>query len=140
MSSHRYVYHLSFPQVHNFNSHFFHVSSLQELAAQNPGISFAHAWPGTVRTNLGSSIESTPIRLALKLMLLLSYPVSNSYAESGEYMLYGILTASKRAGWSRYDEDGTTLSGNEYIATEEERKRLWAHAVEETSKWKTKSG
>ena len=54
-------------------------------------------------------------------------------------MLYGILTASKRAGWSRYDEDGTTLSGNEYIATEQERKRLWAHAVEETSKWKTRS-
>ena len=65
--------------------------------------------------------------------------MSNSYDESGEYMLYGILTASKRAGWSRYDEDGTTLSGNEYIATEEERKRLWAHAVEETSKWKTRS-
>ena len=81
-------------------------------------------------------MESIPLRLAFKLLMLLIYPTSMSYAQSGEYQLYGMLTASKRPGWSRYDEDGTVMTKNEYIASEEERKKLWEHAVEETSRWK----
>ncbi|KAK7687270.1 hypothetical protein QCA50_009775 [Cerrena zonata] len=109
----------------------------QEFSIQNPAISFIHAWPGTVRTNLGHSIESTPLRLTFKLMMLLAYPVSMSYAQSGEYMLHGMLSASKQAGWSRIDEDGKNMTKNEYIASEEERKKLWEHTVEETSRWKS---
>ncbi|KAK7687264.1 hypothetical protein QCA50_009769 [Cerrena zonata] len=108
----------------------------QELAAQNPILSFIHAWPGAVRTNASHSIESIPLRLALKTIMLLAYPISMTYAQSGEYMLYGMLSASEKPGWSRVDEDGTLMTKNEYIASNEERKRLWEHTIEETSRWK----
>ena len=51
-------------------------------------------------------------------------------------MFRGMLNASKRTGWSRYDEDGTTMTKNEFLISPEEQKKFREHMLEETSKWK----
>lgn len=68
--------------------------------------------------------------------MVLLYPVTMTYAQSGEYMLYGMLSASKQPGWSSIDEDGKKMRKEGYIASEEERRKLWEHTVEETSRWR----
>ena len=59
-----------------------------------------------------------------------------SITDSGEFMFRGMLNASKRTGWLRYDEDGTTMTKNEFLITPEEQKKFREHMLEETSKWK----
>ena len=59
-----------------------------------------------------------------------------SITDSGEFMFRGMLNASKRTGWSRYDEDGTTMTKNEFLISPGEQKKFREHMLEETSKWK----
>jgi hypothetical protein len=77
-----------------------------------------------------SSSDSKIIRLASRVVMPLVYPFSTSYGESGEYMLHGLLSASKGAHLvgSRGENIGTT----KYSGTTESMKKLWEHTVKET--------
>ncbi|KAE9399348.1 hypothetical protein BT96DRAFT_920150 [Gymnopus androsaceus JB14] len=106
---------------------------LQELATRSPMLTFIHAYPGTVRTNLGSHAP-WPMPLILRLIFFFKYPWTLSYSESGDYMLRAMLVTAKGPGVWSVGEDGHNLpAGVVYKASEEERRRLWEHTVEETT-------
>ncbi|KAJ3712617.1 hypothetical protein C8R42DRAFT_727781 [Lentinula raphanica] len=62
---------------------------LQEFAAQNPLITFIHAYPGPVRSALADNLEWPLFRMFFKVFFELSFPFSHT--ESGEYMLHAML-------------------------------------------------
>ncbi|KAG6830517.1 hypothetical protein H0H87_007815 [Tephrocybe sp. NHM501043] len=103
---------------------------LQEFSARNPGIAFAHAYPGIVRTPLYSSADTPILRGVLAVTMALAYPFSTSYAETGEYMLHSIL--SKQPGVYRVGSRAEDLGLKNYFGSEEARKRLWDHSVAAT--------
>jgi NAD(P)-dependent dehydrogenase (short-subunit alcohol dehydrogenase family) len=102
----------------------------QEFASQNPDLSFIHAYPGFVHTAIMSSSDSTILRLASLALGPLLYPFSTSYGESGEYMLHGLLNASK--GAFRVGSRGEDIGTKRYFGSTESRKKLWEHTINET--------
>jgi hypothetical protein len=96
----------------------------QELAQRYPTLSFGHAYPGIVRTNLLSSSNSATLRWTGPLMFGLLYPFTFSVAESGENLLYGMLNLPQ--GWGGVGPKGETAKIP--VATQEARKSLWEHS------------
>ncbi|KAF8993356.1 hypothetical protein BDQ17DRAFT_1252988 [Cyathus striatus] len=68
---------------------------MEEYASQNPEITFAHATPGAVRTNLLSSSPSSLLRHTAPLVNALAYPLTVSAEECAERMWFGLLNAPK---------------------------------------------
>ncbi|KAE9400147.1 hypothetical protein BT96DRAFT_919690 [Gymnopus androsaceus JB14] len=105
---------------------------LQELAARVP-FPIVHADPGIVRTTLGSNAV-WPVPYILKLIFILCYPWTLSYSESGVYMLRAMLVTAKGSGvWSVGKHGYVLPEGSIHVASEQERRRLWEHTVEETN-------
>ncbi|KAG6908199.1 hypothetical protein DXG01_005788 [Tephrocybe rancida] len=103
---------------------------MQEFSAKNPGIAFAHAYPGIVRTPLYSSADTPILRGVLAVTMALAYPFSTSFQETGDYMLHGIL--SKQPGFYRVGSRAEDLELKKYFGSDEARKRLWDHSVNTT--------
>ncbi|KAG6827009.1 hypothetical protein H0H92_013593 [Tricholoma furcatifolium] len=103
---------------------------LQEFSARNPGIAFAHAYPGIVRTPLYSSADTAMLRGVLKVTMAAVYPFSTSLQETGEYMLHGIL--SKQPGFYRVGSRAEDLGMKRYFGSDEARKALWEHSINAT--------
>jgi len=103
---------------------------MEEFAANNPDLAFVHACPGIVRTPITSSSDSAVIRVASFALKPLTYLLSISYAEAGEYMLHGLLNATK--GAVRVGSRGEDIGMKRYFGSEESRKMLWEHTVKET--------
>jgi len=77
-----------------------------------------------------SSSDSPIIRAASYVIMGLGYPFSASYQESGEYMLYGLLNATK--GAFRVGERGEDLGMKKVFGSEDARKKLWEHTAKVT--------
>lgn len=56
---------------------------IEELAKRYPGTSFAHSYPGTVKTGIANEL-SGPVRLAVKVMYAVMTPWILNVQESGE--------------------------------------------------------
>jgi len=94
---------------------------IESFAEREPRASFIHIYPGIVRTPLlGTWLK------------LLCYPVSVEPEECAEYMLHALLYAS--AGAKRMDSKGDDMGMKSYYGTDEARKRLWEHTVEEVQR------
>jgi hypothetical protein len=91
-------------------------------------MSFGHAYPGAVRTNLFSSSNSVAIRWAVPLLFGALYPFTFSVTESGENLLYGMLNLPE--GWGGVGPKGEAVKIP--VATEEARKALWEHSASVT--------
>jgi hypothetical protein len=74
-----------------------------------------------------SSSDSLIIRAASYVIMGLGYPFSASYQESGEYMLHGLLSASK--GACRIGAKGEDVGMEKSFGSEDARKRLWEHTA-----------
>ncbi|KAG6810407.1 hypothetical protein H0H92_011995 [Tricholoma furcatifolium] len=104
---------------------------LQDYAAKYPSLTFAHAYPGFVRTSLATSSDSTLLKIAYPILMPLAYPFSTSARDTGDYMLHGLL--SNKAGFFRVGSRGEDLGMYRYFGSEEARKKLWEHTVKEVS-------
>ncbi|KAJ3916017.1 hypothetical protein F5877DRAFT_47479 [Lentinula edodes] len=105
----------------------------EEFAARHPTITFAHAIPGAVRTNLFSAAEvSTFTKKAMGLSMTMFGFLLTSIEDCGEYMLNGMLNVASAPGAWRIDSHGEDLAKRRYYGSEEERKKLWEHTVEAT--------
>ncbi|KAF5370546.1 hypothetical protein D9757_010138 [Collybiopsis confluens] len=107
---------------------------LEGFAARHPTVTFAHANPGPVNTNILSSAEMSSVTKTLisVAMSALSFFIT-SKEDCGEYMFNGVLNTAKTPGvaW-RISSQGEDLAKKRYYGTESERKRLWEHSIEAT--------
>ncbi|KAJ3742320.1 hypothetical protein DFH05DRAFT_1401759 [Lentinula detonsa] len=105
---------------------------LQEFAAQNSSLTFIHAYPGPVRSALADNLEWPLFQILFKIVFELSFPFSHS--ESGEYMLHAMFTTARHPGTWSVDMYGETLpKGKVVVASEQERRMLWEHSLQETA-------
>ncbi|KAG6845531.1 hypothetical protein H0H87_007775 [Tephrocybe sp. NHM501043] len=104
--------------------------ALQEFSTKYPSLTFVHSYPGTVRTSLMATSDSTFLKVASPIVLKLMYPFSSSYQESGEYMLHSLL--GNKEGFFRMGSRGEHLGMNRYYGSEEARRKLWEHTVAAT--------
>jgi hypothetical protein len=74
-----------------------------------------------------SSSDSPIIRAASHVIMGLGYPFSATYQESGEYMLHGLLSATK--GVFRIGARGEKFEMKKFLGSEDARKKLWEHTV-----------
>jgi len=101
---------------------------VESFAEQDPDIAFTHSYPGIVRTELFSFFG--PFR---HLASALIYPFSVDVETCGENMLYALLQGE--SGAYRRDDKGDDLGKTKnYYGSEEARKRLWEHTVEEINR------
>lgn len=110
----------------------------EEYALRDPGITFAHAFPGFVRTNFLKASESMLFR-ASNILLPLFYPFTVSQDECGEHLWKGLYRSAARAAGSagilgayRIGSGGDDLGTKKYFGTPEQRKALWEHTCKET--------
>ncbi|KAF9461000.1 hypothetical protein BDZ94DRAFT_1168553 [Collybia nuda] len=103
---------------------------IEEFSMRYPELTFVHAYPGLVRTSIFSSADSMLIKASAYIVPILGYPFSTSQEETGEYMLYGILNATK--GVFRIGSRGEDIGKKRYFGSEEARKKLWEHTIVET--------
>ncbi|THU97577.1 NAD(P)-binding protein [Dendrothele bispora CBS 962.96] len=106
---------------------------LEGFAARNPTLTFGHAYPGGVRTNLGNAKDSPLwMKASMKLALGLAYPFTVSVRDCGEYLLHGIVNTMNHPGAWRITNDGSDLGKKNYYGSDEDRKALWEHTVQVT--------
>ncbi|KAJ3748877.1 NAD-P-binding protein [Lentinula detonsa] len=107
---------------------------LQEFAAQNPSLTFIHAYlAGPVRSALADNLKWPLFQILFKILFeLLSFPFS--YSESGEYMLHAMFTTARHPGTWSVDMYGEILpQGKVVVASEQERRMLWDHSLQESA-------
>ncbi|KAE9394643.1 NAD(P)-binding protein [Gymnopus androsaceus JB14] len=105
---------------------------MEEYASRYPSLTFCHAYPGTVRTNLGSASPSSIIRIASTIATSRFSPLSylaTSQEAAGEYLLNGLLNTASRPGAWRIDNHGNDIGKTRYFGDEESRKKLWEHSA-----------
>jgi len=112
---------------------------IEEYAQRNPGIVFAHAYPGAVRTNLLKASDTFFIR-ASNIFLTLLYPLTVSRDECAEYLWSGLYRAAAASpgstgvpGAYRIGNKGEDVGMSKYFGTPEARLALWEHTIKQTN-------
>ena len=93
-------------------------------------MSFSHIYPGGVRTGLVKNSGSYLIKAVTYALYPLAYLATVPEEVCADYMTYALLNAEP--GFSRFDNHGDDIGRKNYDGTEEQRKKLWEHTVEET--------
>ncbi|KIK64371.1 hypothetical protein GYMLUDRAFT_94777 [Collybiopsis luxurians FD-317 M1] len=108
---------------------------MEEYASRYPSLSFIHAFPGHVRSNLMSASPSLLLRIASPIV---TGPVSpfKRPSDAGEYLLNGLVNTTSGPGAWRIGEYGEDIEKKNYFGDAEWRKKLWAHTVEATGSTK----
>ncbi|KAF5367860.1 hypothetical protein D9757_013700 [Collybiopsis confluens] len=102
---------------------------IDELVTRHPTITFVHAYPGWVRTNIGSSSPSSIVRIASRPIQGILRPWMTPKEDAGEFLLHGLIhTAYKPERNWRLDEFGEEMSEKHGYAEDFiSRKKLWEH-------------
>ncbi|KAF9011481.1 hypothetical protein BDZ89DRAFT_494735 [Hymenopellis radicata] len=74
-----------------------------------------------------------PLRLLSPLVWFKFWLYGIQPEECAEYMLSALLYRVKEEGWSRRDEHGDDIGTRCYNISEEDKRVVWEHSVEETS-------
>ncbi|KAJ3970168.1 hypothetical protein EV361DRAFT_972019 [Lentinula raphanica] len=107
---------------------------IEEFASRHPTLTFIHAIPGAVRTNLFASAQISALaKKAMGIPITLLGFLLTSKEDCGEYMLNGMLNVANGPGAWRIDSHGEDLAKKRYYGSDEERKKLWEHTVEVTA-------
>ncbi|KAL1743144.1 hypothetical protein HDZ31DRAFT_41614 [Schizophyllum fasciatum] len=104
--------------------------AMEEFASRHPGISFLHSFPGGVRSSIVKNSDSLLIKAAIYAIYPLTWLVTVSEEECGDYMTYALLHA--KPGFARIDNHGDDIGRRKYYGDEVQRKKLWEHTVEVT--------
>ncbi|THU85842.1 NAD(P)-binding protein [Dendrothele bispora CBS 962.96] len=89
---------------------------LEGFAARNPTLTFGHAYPGAVRSNLGNAKDS-PLWMKASMKLVMDSPIlfTVSVRDCGEYLLNGIVNTMNHPGAWRITNDGSDFWGRKII-------------------------
>jgi len=104
---------------------FYNDIMVDSLAQAAPEVTFAHAAPGFVNTNWGTEMP-TLIRWAVRCL----QPLGRSAADCGEYMVRGLMQATRGAGFHLLDQYGLALAGRATVVAGEHeaaREAVWSH-------------
>ncbi|KAF7351982.1 hypothetical protein MVEN_01160400 [Mycena venus] len=104
---------------------------VNDLAARHPGLSFIHAYPGTVATNLLKTSDTRIVRAANTFLTPLLSHFMYSVETSGEHQLYALLKAGPGAVRTNDSGDDIGLT-KAYYGSPEAMARLWKHTEEAT--------
>ncbi|TEB21237.1 hypothetical protein FA13DRAFT_1742246 [Coprinellus micaceus] len=105
---------------------------VESFAERNPDITFAHAYPGIVRTNILSSSRTPWLRVLNPLMTVLGPLLTVTIEECGTYLWHGLLANAKEPGAYRIDNNGDVIREVQYSGDKEVAEKLWQHTVEAT--------
>jgi len=97
---------------------------------RNPGITFAHAFPGGVITNLMSSARTPWMRAIAPVANTLARPFAVSQDQCADYLWSGILNYTD--GAFRIGSKGENIEKQGYFGSDELGQKLWEHTVEAT--------
>eukprot|EP00899_Mesostigma_viride_P024572 jgi/Mesvir1/529/Mv11390-RA.1 len=103
---------------------FYNDLALDQLARDNPQLTFIHAAPGAVRTNWGSDFPALvrgPVRF---LQLFLKSP-----EDCAENMCFGLFADEHKGGFRLLAADGSATTATKEH-TDDARKKVWDHTVE----------
>ncbi|KAJ7864192.1 NAD(P)-binding protein [Mycena leptocephala] len=104
---------------------------INDLAAQHPALTFIHAHPGAVASNLLKSSNTALVRAVHTFFSPLLSPFIYSVQSAGEHQLYALLNAGPGAARTGAKGDDIGLTKG-YFGSKEAMGRLWAHTEEET--------
>ena len=107
-------------------------SSRQSFAERNPGIIFAHSYPGFVATNLMSAARSSWIRALAPIGNALAERLGTPKHDSAEYLWGGLLRSNPAGGHVRLGAKGEDMGMKDYKGTEEAKKAVWEHTLKTT--------
>jgi len=99
---------------------------VEEFAHRSPKVSFMHAYPGMVDTNIASGLPWY-LRGPAKLLSVFA----RNPADTGDYLLYGLTNPESKVGWHLIDENGDKVKPCAY-QTEQSRKTVWDHTLKLT--------
>ncbi|KAF5313617.1 hypothetical protein D9611_010229 [Ephemerocybe angulata] len=102
---------------------------MEEYAERNPELTFAHASPGVVATNIANSAQSTTLRLLAPALNLTAKVFGTTPADCAEYMWHGIF--NNTTGAFRIGSQGEEVGKKNYYGNAEQRKALWEHTAAE---------
>ncbi|PRP74678.1 FabG domain-containing protein [Planoprotostelium fungivorum] len=98
---------------------------VQKFSEMSPGVSFLHAGPGWVDTDLGNSIPR-PVRWLLRPFALL---FSTKPEVCGEIMTYGLTTQDYEKGWFLLGSSGQRVEKSRHH-TEEAKEIVYRHTLD----------
>jgi len=101
---------------------------VEELSLRNPDVSFYHAHPGIVKTNVTARL---PWYLRYPLELGVSPLFGISPTDSADYMLYGMTAAEKSTGWGLFGRYGDHVNPTKF-QTPEGREKVWEYSTRAT--------
>ncbi|KAF6742574.1 hypothetical protein DFP72DRAFT_937922 [Ephemerocybe angulata] len=102
---------------------------MEEYAERNPELTFSHASPGPVATNIASSAQSATMRFFAPVINVATKVLATSPADCAEYMWHGIF--SNTTGAFRIGSRGEEIGKQDYFGDKEQRKALWEHTEKE---------
>ncbi|KAJ7907575.1 hypothetical protein B0H13DRAFT_2662362 [Mycena leptocephala] len=102
-----------------------------DLAARQPALTFIHAHPGVVASNLYKSSNMPLVRAANTFLAPLLAPFIYSVQSAGEHQLYALLKTGPGAVRTGPKGDDIGLTKG-YFGSKEAMERLWAHTEEAT--------
>lgn len=91
---------------------------------ENATVTFTHAYPGVVRTNLADNL---PFYARIPLKGIMKLGVGTSAETCAEYMLHGMLGTEK--GWRCVNNNGETVKKKK-PSTEDLIEKVWKHTTE----------
>lgn len=97
----------------------------QRFASQHPTVSFTHAYPGTVATNIGNTLPfylRGPAQLLLKTM-------GETSSNCADYLFAGYHRGVADGNARFIDNHGDDVRGKK-LATEEQIEKVWKHTEE----------
>ncbi|EAU89862.1 hypothetical protein CC1G_07014 [Coprinopsis cinerea okayama7 len=103
---------------------------MEEFSNRNPGLTFIHAQPGGVKTNIANNSPSLLVRLAGKIGLFFVAPFLSTSEQCAHYMWKAIFNHA--GGAFRTNPKGADIGKWRYFGNEEQRKKLWEHTIEMT--------
>ncbi|KAF8999435.1 hypothetical protein BDQ17DRAFT_1328318 [Cyathus striatus] len=109
----------------------------EEYALRNPGVVFAHAHPGNVRTNVLKKSDSKVMNAMSHVMPLFT-PFTVSQEECAEYLWSGLYRVTPEGssgdipGAYRITSKGEDLGMKHYYGSPEQRKTVWKETTDAT--------
>lgn len=104
--------------------------SSQKFAELHPEVSFVHAYPGIVKTDLLSNASSGMLKALHCIMDPFITLIGNTAEDCAELMWYAVYQSGP--GFARINPKGENIGMKEYYGSEEAKELVWEHSLEVT--------
>ncbi|KAI5890555.1 NAD(P)-binding protein [Schizophyllum commune H4-8] len=103
---------------------------VEKFAELHPEVSFVHAYPGIVKTDLLSNASSGMLKALHCIMDPFITLIGNTAEDCAELMWYAVYQSGP--GFARINPKGEDIGMKEYYGSEEAKELVWEHSLEVT--------